>query len=299
MFGTEHHELELELEDGGVDLEQLVWHLDEPLADLSSLGFLALCELARRHVTVALSGQGADELLGGYRKHRMASLVGSWQRIPRRGSRGRARPAPAPARLARPHRPRARRDRPGGAPARHERPGLRRCATSCSGALAEGAGAAGRFSRRSPARRRRAAPAALHLDGQLGLVDDMLTYFDRASMAHSLEVRVPFLDHHVVEFAATIPADLKVRRSLHRQARPAVASARIARSVEPPAGHGTISVTGREGNSCAVATDVANHAASTSHLCRRCMRTSSRAAPVTSGTSFASSIRQQDAPATA
>jgi asparagine synthase (glutamine-hydrolysing) len=54
--------------------------------------------------------------------------------------------------------------------------------------------------------------AALYLDGQLGLVDDMLHYFDRASMAHSLEVRVPFLDHHVVELCARIPSDLKVRR---------------------------------------------------------------------------------------
>ena len=53
-------------------------------------------------------------------------------------------------------------------------------------------------------------PAALFLDAQLGLVDDMLHYFDRASMAHSLEVRVPFLDHHVVELCATIPAELKV-----------------------------------------------------------------------------------------
>jgi asparagine synthase (glutamine-hydrolysing) len=52
----------------------------------------------------------------------------------------------------------------------------------------------------------------LFLDGQLGLVDDMLHYFDRTSMAHSLEVRVPFLDHHVVEFAARIPPELKVRR---------------------------------------------------------------------------------------
>ena len=55
-------------------------------------------------------------------------------------------------------------------------------------------------------------PAMLYLDGKLGLVDDMLHYFDRASMAHSLEVRVPFLDHQLVEFCATIPADLKVRR---------------------------------------------------------------------------------------
>jgi asparagine synthase (glutamine-hydrolysing) len=53
--------------------------------------------------------------------------------------------------------------------------------------------------------------AALYLDGQLGLVDDMLHYFDRASMAHSLEVRVPFLDHELVELAATIPTSMKVR----------------------------------------------------------------------------------------
>jgi asparagine synthase (glutamine-hydrolysing) len=52
----------------------------------------------------------------------------------------------------------------------------------------------------------------LYLDAQLALVDDMLHYFDRTSMAHSLEVRVPFLDHEVVEFCATIPNAYKVRR---------------------------------------------------------------------------------------
>ncbi len=222
VFGTEHHELELELEDGGVDLEQLVWHLDEPLADLSSLGFLGLCELARRHVTVALSGQGADELLGGYRKHRMASLVGSWQRIPR--------PLRAPGELA------ARRLGPRlpGSSGRIARalaapgPAERLLGTSAQidpalrdqlarGPLAEvPSGSALRAISRHLDGVRAPLPAALHLDGQLGLVDDMLTYFDRASMAHSLEVRVPFLDHHVVEFAATIPAELKVGRSLHR-----------------------------------------------------------------------------------
>jgi asparagine synthase (glutamine-hydrolysing) len=54
--------------------------------------------------------------------------------------------------------------------------------------------------------------STLFLDAQLGLADDMLHYFDRASMAHSLEVRVPFLDHHVVELCAAMPAHLKVRR---------------------------------------------------------------------------------------
>ena len=68
-------------------------------------------------------------------------------------------------------------------------------------------------------------PATLFLDGQLGLADDMLHYFDRASMAHSLEVRVPFLDHHVVELCATMPANLKVRAP-RDEARPQARGAR-------------------------------------------------------------------------
>jgi len=61
-------------------------------------------------------------------------------------------------------------------------------------------------------------PATLYVDGQLALVDDMLHYFDRMSMAHSLEVRVPFLDHEVVEHCATIPPLLKVDRRLRTKA---------------------------------------------------------------------------------
>ena len=94
-FGTDHHELELSFREQAIDIADLVWHLDEPLADLSALGFIALCELARRHVTVALSGQGADELLGGYPKHKAAALVGEWRRLPSRPPwRGRAPRAP-------------------------------------------------------------------------------------------------------------------------------------------------------------------------------------------------------------
>jgi asparagine synthase (glutamine-hydrolysing) len=52
----------------------------------------------------------------------------------------------------------------------------------------------------------------LHIDAQLALPDHMLHYFDRTSMAHSLEVRVPFLDHHLVEYCARIPTSLKVHR---------------------------------------------------------------------------------------
>ena len=57
----------------------------------------------------------------------------------------------------------------------------------------------------------------LYLDARLGLVDDMLLYFDRTSMAHSLEVRVPFLDHRLVEWAATLPPSAKVHRGVTKR----------------------------------------------------------------------------------
>jgi asparagine synthase (glutamine-hydrolysing) len=214
QFGADHHEIQLSFAEQTVDLAELVWHMDEPLADLSALGFIALSELAAKHVTVALSGQGADELLGGYRKHRAASLAGLWGRLPRPlRAAGNSALHMAPARFGRA----ARTLRAGDAAERliamsgrlnGARAGLVR------GPLAglDGTAALRTLRERLGGVRAGALPEALYLDGQLGLVDDMLHYFDRASMAHSLEVRVPFLDHHVVELCATIPPRHKVHR---------------------------------------------------------------------------------------
>jgi asparagine synthase (glutamine-hydrolysing) len=214
-FGTDHHELELSLTDERVDIEDLVWHLDEPLADLSAIGFHALCELATQHVTVALSGQGADELFGGYDKHRAAALTGIW-----RSALGPAAPMASrlalrgPTRFRRAARTLAARDGADRLLAMSGRldPDVR--TQLFRGPLAETDGQA--------ARRTVLAlldgvpddplPTTLYIDGQLALVDDMLHYFDRTSMAHSLEVRVPFLDHPLVEFSASVPGRMKVRR---------------------------------------------------------------------------------------
>jgi asparagine synthase (glutamine-hydrolysing) len=214
-MGAEHHELELSVSDAAVDLETLVWQLDEPLADLSSLGFSALSELASRHVTVALSGQGADELLGGYTKHQAAAVAGTWRRMPRPArtlATSLARRGPARVRRA---------ARTLAAPNSVERllamsgklDGVLRQRVF-TGPLAELDGQAARraVSARLDGVPDDPLPATLYIDAQLALVDDMLHYFDRASMAHSLEVRVPFLDHHLVEYCATMPASLKVRR---------------------------------------------------------------------------------------
>ena len=210
-YGTDHHELELSLHDQHLDLPQLVWHLDEPLADLSALGFLALSQLATQHVTVALSGQGADELLGGYTKHLAASLT---QRVPAplRSAAGIA--AGRPGRIGRTARTlaAARRRRPAARDERPRRRGLRgRALCACAGGRRGGGAGARAVADLLNGYRGTAAGDDALRRRQLALVDDMLHYFDRASMAHSLEVRVPFLDHHLVEHCATIPDELKVR----------------------------------------------------------------------------------------
>ena len=206
VLGADHHELSLGF-DAEIDIDALVWSLDEPVADLSAVGFNALSQLAARHVTVALSGQGADELLGGYSRHRGAALLRSWQRLPtpvatviatagRRSRRVRrlsddARLDPVGRVLASKAALRAQLPEP-----------IRSSATAAAAtAVADRLGSV------------TGDPLAqlLHVDAQLGLVDDMLHYFDRLSMAHSLEVRVPFLDHELVEYCATIPTRYKVR----------------------------------------------------------------------------------------
>ena len=210
---TEHYEVELSLA-APDNFERLAWHMDEPVRSLSALGFLALSDLAASQVTVALSGQGADELFGGYRKHRVASLAATWGRLPAAlrapiaaaGRRGPGEIRRLAVALQAPD-PVSRLIASSGLLRPDLRDGL------FSGALAEQSDAAQRAAARHLDGASTATPLAalLHLDGQLGLVDDMLHYFDRTSMAHSLEVRVPFLDHRLVEVCARMPDAVKVR----------------------------------------------------------------------------------------
>lgn len=215
LFSTEHHELELSFTQSGIDLDDLAWEIDEPVADLSAFGFLMLSAVAAEHVTVALAGQGADELFGGYRKHRVASAFRALG-----PSRAAARPLTA---LWPPGQTAARRTLGAfAAPDTGEMliamsslldPSVRR--DLYRGALADtsGAGALTAISRAGGTRHFRDPLAGLlYLDAQLALPEDMLLYFDRASMARSLEVRVPFLDHKLVEWAARVPTRHKVRR---------------------------------------------------------------------------------------
>lgn len=216
-LGTDHHELLTSATDHPELLDQALWHLEEPIADVSFLGFILLSRLAGESVTVALSGQGADELLGGYRKHQIAAFAAALGHAP-----GGLRAALAAA---------GRRASPGSTLARGlaavatDDPVVRLLAMSRVVAPADRIellapdfrGASSIEEELSRAIRaqlpdvdRGPLGETLALDRSLGLVDNMLLYFDKMSMAASLEVRVPFLDPDLVRFCTDLPDSRKV-----------------------------------------------------------------------------------------
>lgn len=220
-LGTEHHELVTSAVDHPALLDRVLWHQEEPVADVSGLGFLLLSELARETVTVALSGQGADELLGGYRKHEIAAMASAFRRgVPRPARRvcaavARRAPSCGPfargmlavstddpvERLLAMSRVVQARDRDALLD-----PGFRRPAAEAEAEIA------GAVRAHLPPGTHSPLAETLHLDGRLALVDNMLLYFDKLSMATSLEVRVPFMDHDVVGFCTGLPDARRVWR---------------------------------------------------------------------------------------
>jgi asparagine synthase (glutamine-hydrolysing) len=230
-FGTDHTELELSFNEDAVPFEDLVWHLDEPIAELSTLGFHALCGLAAQTVTVALSGQGADELLAGYRKHQAAWALGLARHVPQAAVRSVARLANfGPDTLRRIARTAAAKDPAERAMWMSGDLDDNRRQALFKGPLADVDGTAARraLEARLDGEIRNPLLASLYLDAQMALPDLMLHYFDRASMAHSLEVRVPFLDHEFVELCARVPAQHKIRRMTTK-----VVLRRMARGIVP------------------------------------------------------------------
>ena len=219
-LGTDHHELTTSAVDHPALLDEALWHMEEPVADVSCLGFLLLSRLARRDGDRgALAGRAADELLGGYRKHEIAALATNLHRAPavmRRAAAAAARTAPAGSTLARgiaavtTDDPVERLLAMSRVVQSHERAELLDPAFMHPGAEDEIAAVGP-----APAGERPGSPLGetLHLDTRLALVDNMLLYFDKMSMATSLEVRVPFMDHKLVEFCTRLPDS---RRDLSR-----------------------------------------------------------------------------------
>jgi asparagine synthase (glutamine-hydrolysing) len=219
-YGTDHEQLDLNpQEDLQGAIEQFAYYSDEPSADAGALPVWFLSRMCKSHATVALSGEGADEIFAGYLTYRANQLTRTMRAVP-----------PAAIRLA--------------------LAGLRSWPVSdekisleyklkrfLEGSLLPPEQAHiywnGTFSEAAKARLlRRPLPGAmgailerlafnakgglssyLAFDQQYYLADDILVKSDRMSMAHAVEVRPPFLDHRIIEFAATLPDTMKMRGS--------------------------------------------------------------------------------------
>jgi asparagine synthase (glutamine-hydrolysing) len=223
-YHTDHSVRRVEVDDFDL-IEKLVDVYDEPFADSSALPTYRVCQLARERVTVALSGDAGDETLGGYRRYkwhvyeeRMRRWLPGALRRPLFGFAGRMYPkldwAPRVLRAKATLESLARdslegyfhsvsvmsdqmRDQLFSETFRRQLQGYRAIDVFHAHA------------RRAP----KNDPLALvqYLDFYTYLPGDILTKVDRASMAHSLEVRVPMLDHKFVEWAATVPSNFKLR----------------------------------------------------------------------------------------
>jgi len=221
-LGTDHHELTVSAEDALAVIPKLPSIYDEPFADSSQIPTFLISQLARRRVTVALSGDGGDELFAGYDHYVLAERI--WRRI---------RKIPRPVRSA------------GGAILGSIPPGVwhgvakvaniqRRHSTFSDqmgrGARLLGAGSPMELGQGITQRWQgdSIVIGADHVGGKstydLGpveslmaldlenyLPDDLLVKVDRAAMAVSLETRAPYLDHRVVEFAWRLPVEFKMR----------------------------------------------------------------------------------------
>ncbi|PYS96779.1 MAG: asparagine synthase (glutamine-hydrolyzing) [Acidobacteria bacterium] len=258
-LGTRHHETLVDAACLQAEIPSVLDGLDEPFADSSALASSLIARQARRDLTVALSGDGGDEVFGGYRVYRALAAHGALARLPARLRAALAALlAPLPARH-------------GGGPAGMVRR-LRRLVDGLGDDLAGAHAAwmsiapsvvrralrpgtpdrglgralvADRYRRFAAGGRRGPIERILPVEIDLPLPDDMLAKVDRTSMRHALEVRAPFLDPDLVEMALSLPAAAHFsassgKRLLRRALRGVLPSAVLRgpkRGFEVPVGH--------------------------------------------------------------
>lgn len=224
LFGTTHEDILLRSADYQEQLEKAIWHLDEPIATTSALAMYSVCKLAREHVAVVLTGQGADEAFAGYPRH-LGERYGAWYRC---------LPAPLRERLVRPF-----------VESLPRRDGLKRAVRSLGIAdvterFAEiyaifsepmktalwRPGTAGRHGAqrvhqvidywRKGVEHMDPLVQMAYVDARLSLSDNLLIYGDKMSMAASVEARVPFLDLDYMQAAEALPASLRIHGRTHK-----------------------------------------------------------------------------------
>jgi len=217
-FGTKHHEFILEPTNFFKSISELLFFLEEPIVEAPAIALFHISKLAREHVTVLLSGEGADEIFGGYTIYRkMQTLTRIRQLIPftRSSFMMKVLSALKPDESVQKHLDWLK------LPLEKRYLGVSCDVTSSikqklySENLQEIAqqNAVEEIFRQyyDKVRHRDALGKMLYVDTKIWLPDDLLIKADKMTMATSVELRVPFLDHKFVEFATSIPSELKVK----------------------------------------------------------------------------------------
>jgi asparagine synthase (glutamine-hydrolysing) len=222
-FGTDHHEIVVR-PDAAELLPKLIWHMDEPIADSAFITTYLVSRLAAQSVKVILSGVGGDELFGGYRRYLGDAFARYYQLLPRR-----LRQNWLPSILAK--LPRDRHSKwknlfryaEAFAKSANLSPSERYLSYvtlftadaaaelrihASNGARPTAAAMQHYFTRCAGAEN---LNQYIYVDLKTSLADDLLVLTDKMTMAMSLECRAPFMDHELVELAARMPANLKVR----------------------------------------------------------------------------------------
>ncbi len=218
-FETDHHEVYVTPDDFMGLAEKIVWHLDQPIADNACVANYMVSRLAAQHVKMALTGEGGDELFAGYARYAGEKLASVFQLLPAQAKSialNVAQQLPGARRLRIalsalgqsdeltrivnwfPLFDRARKPCVLTEQVFHQLSDP--YAVDVFRQQLDGADAKGWLSR------------MLYVDTKLWLPDDLLARGDKTSMAVSLEGRVPLLDHKLVEFAASLPSGMKIKR---------------------------------------------------------------------------------------
>jgi len=214
-FRTDHHVLYVTPDQFKDFIPRYVWHMDEPVTEAAAISLYFISKLLREHVTVALSGEGSDELFGGYNVYRRQQKFEAYRKLPAAIRQGVLEPLcqltgngklREYARLA--ALPLEKRYL--GVPyndSRYKQVLYTDDLWAAVGTNDDPLAAYYYQTRESDALSR-----MLYNDLKTWLVDDLLIKADKMTMANSVELRVPFLDYRVVEYAASIPSHMKIRR---------------------------------------------------------------------------------------
>lgn len=229
-LGTEHTELCVTAEEAMAVIPLLPRLYDEPFADCSQIPTLLVSQLAKEHVTVSLSGDGGDELFGGYTRHIWGDTLDRLHRVPfflrKFGAAGIRTIPPSSwdilSQMSWPLTPARWRQRMPGyklhklasvLESRNVHSLYEKLSSHWldTAKVLPGASAIP-LSENNPLRLRHTAENMMYLDAIGYLPDDILVKLDRATMAVSLEGRVPFLDHRVAEFSWRLPLSMRIRQ---------------------------------------------------------------------------------------